>query len=123
MKALPWVWPYLLYYVTYAAAMCYYIITAALGRNSTLQNLLYLSSAGWATLMVLCLWPPLETLLPRVETEEGWKIVWRGGRKAAKEQQQGTRIFADGADDSEMQVAVAGYQLPEQPKALTVSAL
>lgn len=75
-KALPWVWFYLAFYVAFAAALAYWATFAFMGTYKVLSNLLYLSSAGWGVLMCMCYWPPLATLLPRVETEEGWKIVW-----------------------------------------------
>lgn len=34
------------------------------------------TSLLWGFLACLCLWPPISTLLPKVETETGWKIKW-----------------------------------------------
>jgi hypothetical protein len=131
LRSLPWLWPYIIYYLAYAAGMVWWITRALLGYYSTLSILLYISAAGWGALMCMCLWPPLETLLPRVETEEGWRIVWRGhgaGSQPGQQQQQeqhprrqhqtgGTNIFAS-ADDVEM--AVAGYSPNEEQAALSV---
>lgn len=30
----------------------------------------------WALVTCLCIWPPVSTLLPRIETEQGWRIQW-----------------------------------------------
>lgn len=43
---------------------------------STWQIMVFLSAIAWGTLIVLCIFPPIWTMIPRVETEQGWKIVW-----------------------------------------------
>jgi hypothetical protein len=42
----------------------------------TWQIMVFLSAIAWGTLIVLCIFPPIWTMIPRVETEQGWKIVW-----------------------------------------------
>lgn len=58
-------WPFLLYYVAYAAGTIYVIVTAALGRYSAWQIVIFVSAMAWGALIVLCTWPPVATLLPR----------------------------------------------------------
>ena len=36
-----------------------------------------IAGLGWALLNCICIWPPVATLLPRVETAQGWRIQWQ----------------------------------------------
>ncbi|KAL4547939.1 hypothetical protein Ndes2526B_g07156 [Nannochloris sp. 'desiccata'] len=75
-SALAATWPFLLFYAAYFAGAVYFIVNAALGRYSAWQIVIYISALAWGFLIVLCVWPPVSTLVPRVETENGWKIQW-----------------------------------------------
>jgi hypothetical protein len=35
-----------------------------------------LTAIAWAVYISLCIWPPVSVLIPRIETESGWKISW-----------------------------------------------
>ncbi len=85
-RSLPWLWPYVAYVVACCVALTYVACRAARHLYSTKQLLLHASAALWALLLCFCIAPPLETLLPREETEEGWKVVWR----VARQDQQGS---------------------------------
>jgi hypothetical protein len=63
-------------YLAFAAAGAYVIVLIATRRLVSWDIALQLSALMWASLIALSIWPPLKTLLPRVETEEGWKICW-----------------------------------------------
>jgi hypothetical protein len=98
-------------------------VQAAQGQHDTRSILLYVSSLGWGALICLCIWPPLEVLLPRKETDEGWKIVWRaeGSGDASAGEEQPTRIFAQAdGDEAAVVVEVAGYELGRQQSAVQV---
>lgn len=75
-KAFTVTWPHLLYYLAFFAGIVYFIVTAALNYYTTWQIMVFLSAIAWGTLIVLCIFPPIWTMIPRVETEQGWKIVW-----------------------------------------------
>lgn len=45
-------------------------------RIPAVQICIYASALSWGLLTLMCLWPPVSTLLPRRETERGWAIEW-----------------------------------------------
>lgn len=47
------------------AALTYFIVYASLGTYSTWQITIFLSALAWGVLNLLCLYPPIGTLLPR----------------------------------------------------------
>ncbi|KAL4421860.1 hypothetical protein ABPG77_001342 [Micractinium sp. CCAP 211/92] len=105
-KALSVTWPHLLYLIAFISGCIYFIVTAAEGQYSSWQIMIFLSSIAWGMLIVLCIWPAIYTMLPRVETEAGWKIVWdpfedptkvRPKEKAAEGGPQGSRMLSFGA--------------------------
>ncbi|WIA20656.1 hypothetical protein OEZ85_005032 [Tetradesmus obliquus] len=67
---------YLTYYAATAAALAWVLVHAVLGVYTLWQGALLATAFGWALLLCLCVWPPVSTLLPREETEEGWRIQW-----------------------------------------------
>ncbi|WIA40977.1 hypothetical protein OEZ86_004623 [Tetradesmus obliquus] len=67
---------YLTYYAATAAALAWVLVHAVLGVYTLWQGALLAAAFGWALLLCLCVWPPVSTLLPREETEEGWRIQW-----------------------------------------------
>ncbi|KAI8106252.1 hypothetical protein M9435_000798 [Picochlorum sp. BPE23] len=69
--------PYLLYYAAYLAAIIYFIVLVSVNKYTAWRVVIYITALAWATLIVLYLWPPVSLLLPRIETEKGWKISWR----------------------------------------------
>lgn len=44
--------------------------------HSAADIVAFIGSLGWALLVLLCLYPPLLTLLPRDETAQGWRVAW-----------------------------------------------
>jgi hypothetical protein len=105
-KGLAWCWPYTAYYLAYAACLSLFLANAASGRFSQEALLLNIAAALWGLLICMCLWPPVETLLPREETEEGWRIVWApGSGESSKEQSARTSRSTDGSkcDDADKQ--------------------
>lgn len=47
-----------------------------LGTYTLWRASLLVAALGWGMLINLCLWPPVSTLIPREETDEGWKVKW-----------------------------------------------
>ncbi len=141
-RSAPLLWPYLLYYLLCLAAFAYIGVHTAINGHDNEQLVLLASAALWMLLVCICIWPPLETLLPREETEEGWKVLWLprgvqpggpGGRsrarqhsqlegsgaaaavagdQGAKGRQPVTRVFAGDDDDHHAVVQTAGYMAP-----------
>ena len=52
------------------------LIRVAVGYYTLWRAMLVLVALGWGILLLLCLWPPMTLLLPRVETQEGWRVTW-----------------------------------------------
>ncbi|KAK9793218.1 hypothetical protein WJX73_003952 [Symbiochloris irregularis] len=75
-KALWIVWPHIFYYVLFITAAIFFIVRAATGYYTLWRAMLVLVALGWGLLLLLCLWPPLTMLLPRVETAKGWRVMW-----------------------------------------------
>jgi hypothetical protein len=74
---LSWCWPYLAYYMIYFSSVGFFIATAIQGWYSPQQLLLNTASVLWGALICISGWPPVAELLPRAETEQGWKVLWR----------------------------------------------
>jgi hypothetical protein len=76
MAALPHVLPHLLYHLAGAAAVGLIMSRLATRHYQQLQQLLLdLAAAALLLCMCACLWPPLQTLLPRLETQHGWRVA------------------------------------------------
>jgi hypothetical protein len=69
-------WPWMLYYLLFLGGTLYLIVKASLGKYSSAELVVGLSAVGWGSIIVLYVWPPLETTIPRKETDLGWKISW-----------------------------------------------
>jgi hypothetical protein len=111
-EALNYTWPYLLHYTALLAGSIYFIVTAAMGRYTTWQICISISAIMWGLLICLCVWPPVATLFPRVETEHGWRIMWKAfwdtSLFSADEDGQLVRIpRGDGKGDKKEQEATA----------------
>jgi hypothetical protein len=65
---------YLVYYATVAASLVSIVVHAALGYMTVWRGVLNAAAFGWATMVCLMMWPPVSTLLPREETEQGWRV-------------------------------------------------
>lgn len=78
LSSLSVLWPFLVYILSYIVSFIYFIVTSSLGWYSASEIVIFLSALAWGTLVCICIWPPVSTILPRVETEEGWKITWHG---------------------------------------------
>ncbi|KAL4423960.1 hypothetical protein ABPG75_001261 [Micractinium tetrahymenae] len=74
------------------------------------QIMIFLSAISWGMLIVLCIWPAIFTMLPRVETEAGWKICWdpfedpakaRAKQAATAGAPQGSRMLSFGVGSLE----------------------
>jgi 4-amino-4-deoxy-L-arabinose transferase-like glycosyltransferase len=64
----------LAYYAAVAAGLAWVVVHAVLGRYTLWRGALLAAAFGWAVLLCLCMWPPVSTLMPREETEQGWRI-------------------------------------------------
>jgi hypothetical protein len=64
-------------------AAVYVIAMTGLQRLGPWDLGLNLLALMWATLIALSIWPPVEAVLPRRETEVGWKISWDVGGSCA----------------------------------------
>lgn len=65
---------YLVYYAAVAASLVFIMVHAALGKLTLWRGILNAAAFGWATVLCLMMWPPVSTLLPREETEQGWRV-------------------------------------------------
>lgn len=69
-------WPFIAYYAATLGSTVFVIVRSATGLYSLWEIIMLVTSLLWSFFICLCLWPPLSTLMPRVETEQGWKIAW-----------------------------------------------
>jgi hypothetical protein len=75
LRALAHVWPLLAYYASFLAALATVLWRLATGQYVALRLLLDLCGLLLALLLCVCMWPPLQALLPRVETQQGWRVL------------------------------------------------
>lgn len=68
--------PFVLYLMAVLGSTIYFIIVAILRNYSTWTILMTLTAIAWSGYISLCIWPPVSVLIPRVETDQGWKISW-----------------------------------------------
>ncbi len=128
--------PFLFFYLAFATALLYFIINAALGRYAIKAIVIYIVSFSWGLLICLCIWPPVATLLPREETELGWRIKWDAfvpiptrkvrretqlARQPSTQSQQQQQVQTPLADVAEGQgqdqaPSVAGSRIDESPR-------
>ena len=69
-------WPFIAYYAATLGSTIFVIARSVTGLYSLWEIIMLVTSLLWSFFICLCLWPPLSTLMPRVETEQGWKIAW-----------------------------------------------
>ncbi|PRW33536.1 Cellulose synthase [Chlorella sorokiniana] len=74
--ALRVLWPHLLYVLAFLATIAVFAFRAVVEDYSAPDTVAYIGSFGWVLMVLLCLYPPLLTLLPREETAQGWKVAW-----------------------------------------------
>lgn len=71
------VWPFLLFFAAGIGGITFVIVYLALGELDLRQGLGNAAAGLWTVLTMLLIWPPIATLLPRVYTSNGWRVVWR----------------------------------------------
>jgi cellulose synthase/poly-beta-1,6-N-acetylglucosamine synthase-like glycosyltransferase len=69
-------WLFLLYLLASASAIVYFIVMASLETYTAWELIIKLTAIMWSIYLCLCIWPPVSLLLPRIETDRGWKISW-----------------------------------------------
>lgn len=69
-------WLFLVYMLAFIASTLYFIIIASIRRYSGWEIVLNIAAIGWGAYACICMWPPVSTLLPREEMEQGWRIRW-----------------------------------------------
>lgn len=74
--ALRCVWPHVTYYILFIAATVFFIVRCAVGYYTLWRAMLTVVALAWGVLLLLCLWPPITMLIPREETEAGWRVRW-----------------------------------------------
>jgi hypothetical protein len=88
-KALPYVWPHLLYILAYLAGIILFIVHWSTGRfENVWQLLVTVVAVFWGALTVIYITPPLMPLVwPAAAAaaggEDGWDIEWRAGSVVA----------------------------------------
>lgn len=65
---------YLVYFAAVAAGLVCIVALAALRKMTLWGNMMNAAAFGWAAMVCLMIWPPVSTLLPREETEQGWRV-------------------------------------------------
>ena len=68
--------PFVVYILAVIASSIYFIVVAIVRSYSTWTILMTLTAIAWSVYISLCIWPPVSAMIPRVETEQGWKISW-----------------------------------------------
>ena len=76
LQSLSCTWIFVLYLVASAAAFVMFIVMASLQKYTAWEILIKLTAVMWSLYLCLCIWPPVSLLLPRIETEQGWRISW-----------------------------------------------
>lgn len=99
--------PYLLYYIAYVAAVVYFLVIVSIKDFNAWRVVIYITALAWATLIVLYLWPPVSLLLPRAETNRGWRISWNAFFDTAK--------FKVGFNGALRRASLALAELPLSP--------
>jgi cellulose synthase/poly-beta-1,6-N-acetylglucosamine synthase-like glycosyltransferase len=115
-------WPYFLYYIAYIAGVIYFIVTASLGWWSAWEIVIYISALAWGLLISLYIFPPISTLLPRVETDDGWEIVWQphyDSNEFVKDSQGRLRIKSRSFQSTESKVSRSTFLSRKRSAQLT----
>lgn len=69
-------WLFVLYLLASASAIVYFIVMASLQTYTSWELIIKLTAIMWSIYLCLCIWPPVSLLLPRIETNRGWRISW-----------------------------------------------
>lgn len=69
-------WIFVLYLLASAASLVYFVVFASLEKYSSWEILIKATAVMWSLYLCMCIWPPVSLLLPRIETNRGWKISW-----------------------------------------------
>ncbi|KAL4546936.1 hypothetical protein Ndes2526B_g07738 [Nannochloris sp. 'desiccata'] len=70
-------WYFVLYDLLLLAAIVYIIYGGVTHLIAPWILVVDFTSLFWVSLNCWCIWPPVSTLLPRVETAQGWRIQWK----------------------------------------------
>ncbi len=76
-RALWHVAPLVAYYCACAAALGVVLWRLSTARYTAQALLVDMAALLLALLLCVCMWPPLQALLPRVEGPQGWRVVLR----------------------------------------------
>ena len=76
LESLSCTWALLLYFFACIASFLYFIVKAALLEYTIWELVMSATAIGWSAYICLCIWSPIGLLLPRIETDQGWKISW-----------------------------------------------
>lgn len=68
--------PFVLYILAVIGSTIYFVVMAVVKNYSTWVILMTLTALAWSVYISLCIWPPVSVMIPRVETDHGWKISW-----------------------------------------------
>jgi len=68
--------PFVLYILAVIGSTIYFVVMAVVKSYSTWVILMTLTALAWSVYISLCIWPPVSVMIPRVETDHGWKISW-----------------------------------------------
>lgn len=68
---------WVLYYAVALGALGFFIWECVVGRKTVLTGLAAGAAILWTLITMMLVWPPISTLLPRIFTDSGWKVVWR----------------------------------------------
>jgi hypothetical protein len=70
-------WYFVLYDLLFVASVIYIIYGGVSHLITPWILVIDFTSLFWVVLNCWCIWPPVSTLLPRVETAQGWQIQWK----------------------------------------------
>lgn len=68
---------WVLYYAIALGALGFFIWECVVGRKTVMTGLAAGAAILWTLITMMLVWPPISTLLPRIFTDNGWKVVWR----------------------------------------------
>lgn len=76
LESLSCTWALVLYLFACVGSLLYFIVRAALLQYTVWELVMTATAIAWGSYICLCIWPPIALLLPRIETDQGWKISW-----------------------------------------------
>lgn len=84
LNTFQYVFWWVLYYLIAGGALAFFIVQCVRGDKTVATGLASGAAILWTLITVMLVWPPVSTLLPRIFTDNGWKVVWRvPGRQGA----------------------------------------